>query len=315
MEIRKLEAFCKVVELKSFTRAGEQLLLSQPTVSEHVRSLELELEHKLLDRMGRTIEVTPVGELLYRYANKILRIRHEAIQAVQQYGGTLGGRIVIGSGTIPGTYILPALMGKFRKRYPAIKTTLRISSSLIISEKVLAGELELGLVGARWEQKGLDCRELFPDKLTLVLTPDHPWASQKEVSLKDLLQEPFIFREVGSGTRKAFARVLETQGFRESDLHEVAEIGSTAAIKEAVKAGVGISVLSRCAVRQDVECGRLCMVGITGQDLTRSFYLIQRHNRSISPAATEFHRYLCRAAAQWQQGVSRDTLLPSLPIG
>ena len=137
MEIRKLDAFCKVIELKSFTRAAEAMLLSQPTVSEHIRSLEQELDQKLLDRLGRKVEPTPVGRLLYRYARKILQTQNDAVQAIEQYGGKLIGRLIIGCGTIPGTYILPGLIGRFRLEHPAIKATLRITSSRIIAEKVV----------------------------------------------------------------------------------------------------------------------------------------------------------------------------------
>jgi DNA-binding transcriptional LysR family regulator len=298
MEIKKLEAFCKVVELKSFTRAAEQVLLSQPTVSEHIRSLEQELGQKLLDRLGREVEPTPVGSLFYGYARKILKTRVEAVQAVQQYSGKLIGRITMGAGTIPGTYILPELIGRFRLQYPSIKTTLRISSSQIISEKVLAGELELGVVGARWTEKGLDWTEMFSDELTLAVHPDHPWAFEKSVDLKALVKEPFVMREPGSGTRKVFAKILEDHGIKESDLQEVAEIGSTAAIKEAVKEGIGISILSKYAVQDDVDCGRLKAVSIKGHELRRSFYLIQRKNRGVAPVASVFLEYLCENAEQ-----------------
>ena len=156
MELRKLEVFCKVVELKSFTRSAEAVLLSQPTVSEHIRSLEEELGQKLLDRMGREVEPTPVGRLLYNYAVKILRLQHEFVQAVEQYSGKLVGRIMIGSGTIPGTYILPELIGQFRSRYPSIQATLKIAGSQFIASDVLGGRLEIGVVGARWAEKGLE---------------------------------------------------------------------------------------------------------------------------------------------------------------
>jgi DNA-binding transcriptional LysR family regulator len=121
MDINKLEAFCKVVELKSFTLAAEAILLTQPTVSEHIRSLEQELEQKLLDRLARVVEPTPVGRLFYRYAKKILQTRLEAVQAAAHYCGNLVGRVMLGCGTIPGTYLLPELIGGFRAQHPSIK--------------------------------------------------------------------------------------------------------------------------------------------------------------------------------------------------
>lgn len=292
MEIRKLDAFCKVVELKSFTRAAEAMLLSQPTVSEHIRSLEQELDQKLLDRLGREVEPTPVGRLLYKYARKILQTQNDAVQAIEQYGGKLIGRLIIGCSTIPGTYILPGLIGRFRLEHPSIKATLRITSSRIIAEKVVAGEYELGVVGVRWNESRLNWTAIFSDELTLTVHPDHSWALRKAILLKDIGKEPFIMREPDSGTRKVFARILEKNGLKESSLQEVAEIGSTAAIKEAVKAGIGISILSRRAVIDDVKCGRLVAVSVIDHKLQRPFYLIQRKNRALSPVASVFLDYL-----------------------
>jgi DNA-binding transcriptional LysR family regulator len=292
MEINKLEAFCKVLELKSFTRAAEAVLLTQPTVSEHVRSLEQELGQKLLDRLGRAVEPTPVGRLFYGYARKILQTRQEAVEAVQQYSGSLVGRIMLGCSTIPGAYVLPELIGRFRLQHPSIKTTLHISSSHIISGKVLEGELDIGVVGAKWNESGLNWTKIFHDELTLVVHPDHPWAHGKPVALATIVKEPFIIREAESGTRKVFSNILEKNGMKESELREVAEIGSTEAIKEAVKAGIGISILSRRAIMDDVDCGRLAAVTIKGQVLERPFYLVQRKKRALSPVASVFLEYL-----------------------
>jgi len=306
MEIRKLDAFCKVVELKSFTRAAEAILLSQPTVSEHIRSLEHELDQKLVDRLGREVEPTPVGRLLYKYARKILKTQSEAVQAIEHYSGKLAGRIKIGCGTIPGTYILPGLIGRFRLTHPSIKATLRITGSRIIAGKVLAGEHELGVVGAKWNENGLTWTEMFSDELTLTVHPDHPWALRKSVSLNDVAGEPFIMREADSGTRKVFAQILEKNGLKEKSLQEVAEIGSTAAVKEAVKEGIGISILSRRAIRDDVDCGRLVAVAVKNHTLKRPFYLIQRKNRELSPVASVFLNYLQKNGDQVSQ--QKDTL-------
>lgn len=295
MELRKLEVFCKVVELKSFTRAAAAVMLSQPTVSEHIRSLEDELGQKLVDRLGRQVEPTPVGRLLYKYGVKILRLQEDALQAVEQYGGKLVGRIMIGSGTIPGTYILPGLIGKFREKYPSIKATLKISSSHTIVEEVLDGELEIGIVGARWSEKGLDYKETFSDSLAVVAAVDHPLAGRREVSISELVDEPFIFRESGSGTRKVTEQIFVDHGIKVSNLTEVAEIGSTAAVLEAVRDGLGISILSTKAVERDVRAGTLVTIPIKGVKMERPFYMIRRKNRELSPAASVFWVFLRQA--------------------
>jgi DNA-binding transcriptional LysR family regulator len=292
MELRKLEVFCKVVELKSFTRSAEAVLLSQPTVSEHIRSLEEELGQKLIDRMGRDVEPTPVGRLLYTYAVRILRIQRDALQAVEQYGGKLVGRIMLGSGTIPGTYILPGLIGLFRSRYPSIQATLRIAGSQMIAGRVLDGELEIGVVGARWTEKGLEWVRHFNDRLTLVVSAGHRWAGRREVTLAELTEEPFILRESESGTRRVMEQILEEHGIKPSSLMEVAEIGSTAAVIEAVRAGLGVSVLSARAVEREVQAGTLAAIALKDVRLERPFYLIRRRNRELSPAAAVFWAFL-----------------------
>lgn len=292
MELRKLEVFCKVVELKSFTRAAAAVMLSQPTVSEHIRSLEDELGQKLVDRLGRQVEPTPVGQLLYRYGVKILRLQEDALQAVQQYGGKLVGRIMIGSGTIPGTYILPGVIGRFRERYPSIKATLKINSSHKIVQEVLGGNLEIGVVGARWSEKGLDYKEIFSDSLAVVTGADHNLAARKEVSISELVEEPFILRESGSGTRKVIEQIFEDHGIKVSSLSEVAEIGSTQAVLEAVRAGLGISILSTKAVEREVRAGSLATIEIKGIQMDRPFYMIRRKNRELSPASSVFWAFL-----------------------
>lgn len=292
MELRKLEVFCKVVELKSFTRCAEAVLLSQPTVSEHIRGLEEELGQKLIDRMGREVEPTPVGRLLYTYAVRILRLQRDALQAVEQYGGKLVGRIMLGSSTIPGTYILPGLIGRFRGRYPSIQATLRIAGSQLIGARVLNGELEIGVVGAHWTEKGLEWVQHFADRLTLVVSAGHRWAGRREVTLAELTQEPFILRESESGTRRVVEQILEEHGIKASSLMEVAEIGSTAAVIEAVRAGLGVSVLSARAVEREVRAGALAAIALKDVQLERPFYLIRRRNRELSPAAAVFWAFL-----------------------
>ncbi len=294
MELRKLEVFCRVVELKSFTRAAEAALLSQPTVSEHIRSLEEELGWKLLDRMGRQVEPTPAGRLLYGYAVKILRLQESAIQAFEQYGGRVSGRIMLGAGTIPGTYILPELIGRFRHRYPAIRATLKIAGSHTIAGEVLAGRLEIGVVGARWNERGLEWQERFTDRLTLIVHADHPWAGRDKIHPEELPGEPFILRESESGTRRVIDQALERCGVMPSTLSEVVEIGSSAGVIEAVRSALGIALVSTRAVERDVDCGALVTLPLEGMELTRPFYLVRRRNRELSPAASVFWEFLQR---------------------
>ena len=298
MDIRKLDVFCKVVELKSFTRAARAVLLSQPTVSDHVRHLEEELGQKLVDRLGREAEPTPAGRLLYDYASRILRLQQETLEALARFGGRLSGETTIGASTIPATYILPALVGTFRAAHPEVTVSVRISGSHEIARKVLAGEYDLGLVGAVWNERGLDWTELFTDTLVLVARPDHPLAGRGPVTLDDLCGQDYVGREQGSGTRKVIGVLLEAAGRRETDLHQVALFGANEAVREAVKAGVGVSMLSRRSVAADLAAGALVEIPLVGVSGERPFYLLRRRNRQLPPSAGALAEHLVAAAAR-----------------
>jgi DNA-binding transcriptional LysR family regulator len=288
MDMRRLEVFCKVVELKSFTKAGEALLLAQPTVSEHLRTLEDMLGEKLVDRLGRQVLPTPAGKIFYQYARNILQMREEAIQALGQFKGNLSGRLILGASTIPGTYILPKLIGSFKSAHPAIQITLRIGDTAEIVEGVVAGDLEAGFVGSKWNDRRLVMEEVFSDELVLAVVPEHPWAQKGGISVEELPGEPFIHRERGSGTRMAMTRILEDHGFDPSRLMGVAEMGSTEAVRQGIKARIGASILSREAVAEDIRHGSLVAVEIEGIAFLRPLYLIQRKNRQTSPLGAAF---------------------------
>jgi DNA-binding transcriptional LysR family regulator len=287
-----MKVFCKVVELRSFTRAGEEMFLSQPTVSEHVRSLEEMLGEKLLDRLGREIFLTPVGKILYRYALKMLQLHEEAIQAIAMFKGELSGRLVVGASPDPGSYVLPTIIGSFKASHPAVQITVKILGVAAIADAVLRGGLEIGLIGSKWKDTRLDHEEIFSDELTLVVYPEHPWSAREEVLMEEIYGEPFILRDMGSGTRTVFDHVLETQGFDFSRLAVVAEMANTEAVRQSIKARLGISILSKLAIREDLERGSLSAVALKGIRFNRPFYLIQRRKRQLSPTCSAFLDHL-----------------------
>lgn len=292
MDIHRLEVFCKVVELQSFTKAAEASFLTQPTISEHIRMLEEMTGERLLDRFGREVMPTPAGRILYKYARQLIQIRDEALQALKRYKGVLSGHLSIGASTIPGTYILPVLIGSFKAAFPSIRITLKISSSGQIVEKILDGTLEAGLIGAKWSDRRIVMEEAFSDELVLAVPSRHPWATRGSVPLEELADEPFILRERGSGTRIVTFQAFEGAGFDPSRLKPVAEMGSTEAVRQGVKAGIGVSVLSAQAVADDLEHGTLATVPMEGLRILRPFYLVQRKNRQSSPLCTAFLEHL-----------------------
>ncbi|MBM4327847.1 MAG: LysR family transcriptional regulator [Deltaproteobacteria bacterium] len=306
MDIRRLEVFCKVVEFKSFTRAAESLALSQPTVSEHIHTLEKALGEKMIDRLGREALPTPAGRIFYQYALAILRMREEAVQALRQFKGELAGNLALGASTIPGTYLLPRLIGSFKALHPAIQITLRISDSAEVAEEVAEGAVEAGLIGTRWTDKRLLLEEVFSDELILVAHPEHPWAKRGAIKPDELAQEPFILRERGSGTRSVMERILEEHGFDRRQLAPVAEMGSTEAVRQGVKAKIGVSILSRHAVEDDLAHGTIAAIEIAGVRFSRPFYLARRKSREPSPLCAAFLEYL-RRSPEAGQGKTEPT--------
>lgn len=297
MDLRRLEVFAKVAELGSFSRAAEALFLTQPTVSEHIRALEDDLGAQLLDRMGRGATPTPAGQILLTYARRVLALISEARQAIDQFHGRVRGQLVVGGSTIPGEYVLPGLIGQFKAKYPDISISLLISSSRAVSEWVEEGRVEIGVVGAQPAGRALQSRALMADELVIVVSPEHPWAGRKGVSLADVRREPLIVRERGSGSREALERAVTAVGGDMADFRIVGEIGSTQAVKQAVRAGVGISLISKRAVED--ECRARLLVCVKLRDLTvaRSFYLVTHRERTRSPLAQAFVEFVESQAA------------------
>ncbi len=292
MNIHRLAIFCKVLELRSFTKAAEAVCLTQPTVSEHVRALEEVVGEKLVDRLGREALPTPVGKILYQYAKDIIRLRDEAVQAIEKFRGNLSGTLCIGASTIPGTYILPELIGDFKKMCPSIQITLKISDSTEVVDRIADGMVEFGVIGASWEDRRITLEEVFSDELVLAVYRGHPWEARRSVGIEELAEQPFILRERGSGTRMVMNQALDAIGFSATRLNLVAEMGSTEAVRQGIKSRIGISILSRRAVAEDVEHGSLFIVSVEGLHLYRPFYLAQRKNRQPSPLCSAFLDYL-----------------------
>ncbi len=292
MDLRQLEIFVKVAELGSFSRAAEALFLTQPTVSEHIRGLEEEIGARLLDRLGRGAAPTKAGQLLLGYAQRILELHREARQALDDFQGRMSGELVIGASTIPGEYVLPALIGRFKEKYPDIAITLLIGDSQRVVDWVLEGRVEVAVVGAQIDHRSLEYRRLMPDELVVVVSAVHPWHAKKGVTLDEVRSEPLIVRERGSGSRGALERALAEVGLDLGAFRVAGEMGSTQAIKQAVKAGVGISLISKRAVVEECQHGILHCVKVKDLRVSRFFYSVINTTRSRSPLAEAFLAFL-----------------------
>jgi DNA-binding transcriptional LysR family regulator len=281
MDLRHLETFVKIAELNSFTKAAEELYITQPTVSKQIVDLEGYFGVRLIDRTKRQVILTRAGEILYKYGKDFMALRKETIDALEAFKGLKKGTVIVGASTIPGIYILPQVLNTFREQYNGIRIKLIVSDSKDVMEKMEQGFIDVGFVGSRDTTKKLEFRKLIEDTIVFIAPRGYPTS----IDIEGLKKYPFIMREQGSGTRNFFHLALKKIGINSlTDLQVVAELTDTEAIKEAVKSGMGISCISKMAVNVDISQGHVATVRVEGMDdLRRSFYVISRKGRSLLP--------------------------------
>jgi DNA-binding transcriptional LysR family regulator len=292
VDLRQIEIFYYVAKYLSFSKAAEALLLTQPTISGHIKALEESLDLTLFDRLGREVCLTRAGDVLYGYAKRLLTTKASALQALQELHGGLRGELVIGGSSIPGQYVLPRILGKFQPQYPGITVVLNITDTMETLERIVRGDLELGIVGAVVPHAHIDYHPFMEDELVLAVAADHPWAMQLAVPLAALPEQVFIQRERGSGSRLVVEQTLASAGLDPSHLHVVAEMATTEAIKQGIKAGLGISIISRLALEDEVRAGSICTVAVADVTIQRPFSIIRHTGRSLSPLAQTFERFV-----------------------
>lgn len=295
LDLYKLEVFHWVAEYKSFSAAARHLSLRQPTVSAHVHALENALGAKLFDRVAGKVAPTSLGLTLLESARKLLALKKETLASLDQFHDRMRGDLLVGGSNIPGEYILPAKLAAFVGRYPEVKPILRIGDSSDIAQAVLEGAVEIGFVGFRGQNGRLAFRKIWKDEMVLAVPKNHPWGRLKSIGLGDLRKEGFISREGGSGTLRSFRQLLLRKGYEhEKVLRVIMELGSTEAIKEALIAGRGFSILSRTSIQRELRDGFLRQIPIRGLKLQRDFYQIVHRQRVLSPVSHAFIQFLKR---------------------
>lgn len=298
LDNRYIQVFVSVFKTRSFSKAAKELYLTQPTVSGHIKTLEDVLGVVLFDRTGKSVTPTKAAMVLFPFASQIVSLTAQAVKELSMFRDQQKGSIEIGGSTIPGQYILPKLMSRFKALRPGIHIVIKIGDSAEITSKVMSGEIELGVVGAFQEQRWLAGQECFRDELVFVVPQGHPLAQKECLSLKDILSTDvgFIIREIGSGTRRIMETALKKAGLRRiEDLNIIAEMGSSEAVKQAVREGVGCSILSKRAVEEDIRNGSMASPRFLDVELKRNFYLIWHEKRPLSPLAQAFKNFILDA--------------------
>ena len=292
MEDHKLRVFCTVAETGSFSKASEIIHLTQPAVSLQIQALEELYETKLFDRTSSSVILTPSGEILYKYAKEILTLYSQAEKDIGEITGLVKGSISIGASTTIGNYLLPLVISDFKIENPKIKIHLLVGNTKRVVDLLNAGNLDIGIVEGEIKKYKIISEKLISDEMMLIIPSEHPWAKKKDISMLDIIKEPFIFREEGSGTRQVIEKYLNKRGITTQKMNISTILGSTEAIKEAVARGIGMSIVSKWTVRKEIKSGELKTILFKEGRMLRDFSLIFNKNTVTSYAVEEFLNYL-----------------------
>jgi DNA-binding transcriptional LysR family regulator len=291
LKLENLKMFCLVVDEGSISQAARLSFLSQPAVTRQIHQLENYYNTLLFDREEGRLRVTEAGKLLYPFAKAIVNDFNHSKEVIQQSTGKYNANLIVGASLTIGEYLLPSLLGRFKKQQPEIKVTLTIKNTPRVLEDLSNDVIDLALVEGLVENSDFIVEKFAEDELILVCPSDHPWKDRKEIQLEELGNERMIWRESISGTRLIVENMLREHGVL-AKIESYMEIGSTQAIKSAVEAGLGISILPRLTVARELEQGFLREVVISRIDITRNLWLVRKNNRFNKIGVSKFVNFL-----------------------
>src|SRR5438270_7844385 len=287
--LRQLRTFKTVAALNGFNLAAQRLQLSQPSVSYQVKELEETLGLPLLDRLGKRVQLTEAGSLLYGYARRMLDVLDDATVAIEEMRGIKRGSLRVGASTTVGIYLLPAALGAFKKLHPGLVISLEIGTRARVQEQVLRNELDLAVVGPASKDPELAIVPFLTDELVVVAPAGHALAGRRGLTLKDLADQPFIMREAASGSRWSLEKAARKAGAR---LSVAMELGSNGAIKHAVESGLGLAVISRYACALEFSSGRLVELRVRGFPIRRDWHIVHLRKRKLPASVRTFIDFL-----------------------
>lgn len=300
LNFHQLHIFHTVAEKGSFSHAAQALHMTQPAVTMQVQSLEEYFGTKLFARSTKKVELTEAGRTLLPFARKGIELMKETDIGMSKFTHMLEGRLHLGASMTIGEYILPRLLGPFSQEYPNISVSMKVINTKQILEEVLHHQLTFGLVEAEVSHPDVHTEAVLSDELKLIVPSGHPLAEAETVTLSDVLKHPFVLREQGSGTRRVMEEELERAGVNADELRIVMELGSTGAVKSAVEAGLGLSVLSQSSVRHEATLGVLKVKDIADVRFARSFHAIYLNSTMLPISAVTFMTFLReRDLSQW----------------
>ena len=290
MEFHQLEIFLAVADTKRFSKAAKRLFLSQSTISSHIKNLEAELQKTLFIRSTKSVRLSPDGYIFLRYAEAMLKTREAALEALNTPSGII---LRIGASTIPSSYLLPDLLQGFRETHPYTFFDIQQGDSSEILEKIMDGSLEVGFIGKKEDTSKCVFLPFCKDHLVLAAPASPYYLSlfRRNPPITELLKEPIILREQGSGTRKAADLYLDSIGISTDSLHVIARTNDLEAVKQMIRNGMGISILSHYAVKDLQERGQI-LVHPLSSEIQRSFYIVYRSDNTLKTAFQDFIKYI-----------------------
>jgi DNA-binding transcriptional LysR family regulator len=306
MDLRLVEIFCHVYRARSFSRAAKELGLTQPTVSAHVKDLEATIGAPLFNRLGREIEPTEAGRVLYEHAKGLLPLKRGLIERMAQFLNRVEGELLVGASSVPGEYLLPGLVSDFQERHPGVRARLRVSDTAATLNDLRRGTIHIGVVGATAQDGDLRFEPFATDGLVLAVAAAAPWTRRREVTLRELRELPLLVREPGSGTRTVLERALAGRRLTLGAFRVAAELDSTTAIKQAIRGGHGVSFVSELTIASELESGTLRAVRVRELGaIGRVFYTVVDRRRELSPLSRAFLAYLHARRARAPRSRSR----------
>jgi DNA-binding transcriptional LysR family regulator len=285
MDVRDLQVFLSVSKHLNYTRAGEEINLSQPSVSVRIHQLESELRVKLFEQLGKKVVLTDAGQLLVPYANRVIAAIDDAHHAIDELQGLERGSLRIGASTTPGMYLVPQVVARFKRSHPKIDIHLRIKDTREVEDGVLNNEFDFGFVGGHLAAAEVSAHAWLTDELLLVVSPDHRLRNKKAVRKQDLEGESFIVRESGSATRATIVTQLQQANF---ELETVIEMENPESIKKAVQSGLGIAFISKFAIATELKAKTLTAIRVRDLTINRELKIVHRKDKHLSRAAVAF---------------------------
>ena len=285
LNLHQLFVFYTAARLGSFTRAAEALYVGQPAVSQHVAALERALGVPLVYRAGRGVRLTEAGRLAADYGERIFRLAEQLRAGIDGLKGLTTGRLVVGAGQTPGDYLLPPVLGEFRRRHPGVSVELEIADTRRVAEWLVRHVYDLGFLGDRVEHPDLELEPFVEDRVVLFTVADHPLSRRSAAAVPEVLDAGLIAREPGSATRATGERALRAAGIEPRFLME---LGSNEAVKRAVLAGLGVGMLSAYALEIELDASRLVVLPAPAFDGRRMLYIARHRAAPLTAAQAAF---------------------------